>query len=76
MNELQNKTMEIIEEVDDIMSTVMKRYELKDFMCMEPEDIILMKKCLALMDASKELAILQARTLDEINSKLDRLLAK
>ena len=76
MNRLQDKTMEVIEEVNDIMSTVMKRYELKDFMCMEPEDIILLKKCLALMDASKELAIMQAETLDEINGKLDKLLAK
>ena len=76
MNELQNKTNEIIEEIDDIMDTVMKRFGLGDFMRMEPEDILLMKKCLVIMDQSKELAILQARTLDEINSKLDRLLAK
>ena len=76
MNELQNKTMEIIEMVDDITGAFMKKFAFEDFMCMEPEDIILMKKCLAVMDSTKELVILQARTLDEINGKLDKLLER
>ena len=72
---LATKTNEIIKEVNEMKDIFMKSLSLDMLEDMDEDGFIAMKKCFKLMNLSMELAVEQAQVMDEINAKLDKLVA-
>ena len=71
-----NEVNKLIEEVNEVMDLYAK--EMFDFdmlESMDKEEFVLMQKVLKLKDASFDLTRKQAEMIDEMNAKLDKLLA-
>lgn len=73
---LREMTREIVEEVNEIKDLVIKHCSVNMLVDMKDEEFMLMKKVISLVDKSTNLAIKQAEVMDDINSKLDKLLTK
>lgn len=72
---LVDKTKELIDKVDEFMKEGIKQMvDVADLMDMDTEEFEMMKKYKEFMDLSKELLVEQAKTLDDINTKLDLLI--
>lgn len=72
---LTEKTNAIIEEVNELTEIFMKQFSTDMFENMEGDEFVAMKKTFKLMDRSMDLALEQAKVMDAINEKLDKLLA-
>ena len=72
---LEQKAREVYGEMDEMMKDMMGMFPLDDLIDADDETALMMKKSLHLMKSAKELAIEQAKVMDEINTKLDKLLA-
>ena len=74
---LEAKMNEILELTESIIGDCMKTLvDIDTIKCMDADEFVMYKNCMRLMEATKELAIMQAATLDSINSKIDKLLEK
>ncbi len=77
MNNLTVLTTEIIEEVKELTQVAMKECLSMDaLISTSSEEFQMMQKCMSLLDKTMNLAVMQAEVMDEINGKLDILLAK
>lgn len=73
---LSEKAKMVNEGLNEMMSTFIRNYYCDDmFASMSTEDFELMQKSMCLMKSSMELMEEQAKAIDEINRKLDTLLA-
>lgn len=77
---LEKKARELVEEMDEIMSQLSKQLMGQiDIDCLdddEIENLKLLKRCYGLMDKSMGFMLEQARMMDSIDKKLDRLIEK
>lgn len=80
MKTMVEMTNDLLNEIDELMNFMMKQVggmeSIKD---MDDESLLVVKKLLNLMDASKEYTLAMATKLDkidEIDAKLDKLLSK
>lgn len=71
---LEQKAREVYGEWDEMMNNMMKMFSYEDLLGADDESIIMMKKAFNLMSKAKDLAIEQAKAMDDINTKLDKLL--
>lgn len=72
---MTEKTMELIKQIDELMSTTMGELLNTDHIThMDVEEFTIVKSALKTFEASKELAICQAEIIDKQNAKLDKLL--
>ena len=71
---LADKMNKVVEGIDELKKVFMRQCTIDMLTSMNDEGLIAMKKCLELMDSSMDLAIEEARVMDEINAKLDKLL--
>lgn len=73
---LKEMTREIVEEVNEMKDLIMKQCTIDMFINMGAEELLIIKKTVDLADKTMKLAIAQAEMMDNINEKLDKLLAK
>lgn len=74
---LENRAKEMMDQMDAIVKDYTEMLGGMDVIKeMDTKTFELMKNSLKLMDMTKEYQIAQAKQLDEINSKLDKLLSK
>lgn len=74
---MREVTEQLINEVDEFMKMCMeKAMEDIDITDINVEEFVAMQKAMKLMETSKELALKQAIMMDEMDRKLDMLLAK
>lgn len=74
---LENKAKEMMETMDNVVNCYVEMLGGLDvIMEMDTKTFELMQNSLKLMDMSKEYQIAQAKQMDEINNKLDKLLNK
>ena len=71
---MYDMTREFVDEVDDVMSIVMKNINLDVIANLSPEELLFWQKTMSLLNKSKKMLIVQAEMLDDINRKLDKLL--
>lgn len=62
--------------IDDAMNMALKACSIDMLKSMNEEDLAMFKTYFKIVDAYKEYIIKEAKTLNEINNKLDRLLLK
>ena len=75
--EMKRITNEIIAEIEEIKEIFLKEMAKGDtFTDMEPEGIIVIQKCLKLIDKSSELMKEYVEVLDSQDYKLDKILVK
>ena len=69
------ETKKLLELTDEIMDLCMGQILNKDMLeCMSGEEFEMYKKTLNLMNQSKELVLEQARLMDDIDAKLDKVI--
>ena len=74
---LENKAKEMMDQMDALVKDYTEMLGGMDVIKeMDTKTFELMKNSLKLMDMTKEYQIAQAKQMDEINSKLDKLLSK
>lgn len=74
---LENKAKEMMDQMDAIVKNYTEMLGGMDVIKeMDTKTFELMQNSLKLMDMTKEYQIAQAKQLDEINCKLDKLLSK
>ena len=74
---LKNKIENLMDETMEILNfCITQNISIGSIKNMGAEELAMMQKAFSLMDAMKDYAIEEAKTLDEINKKLDRLLDK
>lgn len=71
---LVERTNKVVENIDKMMEIVERKIDLNSLKCMDSDEFELTKLCLEMIDEAKDLAVEQAKVMDEINQKLDRLL--
>ena len=74
---LEAKTNELMDMLNDFMKDCLGEFlTVESVLDMDEDEFKKSKKYMEIMTACKEYAVIQARTLDEINEKLDLLLDK
>ena len=74
---LVDKTNELFDEFDKMFNQMMNSLGgLESVKDMDDDSLIAFRNCLKLMDKSKEYSLEMVAKIDEINEKLDKLLAK
>lgn len=73
---LTEKTKKYVEEVKGIEKEIFDSIGAADILDMNEREIVILKKLMVLLDNSYDLVVSQAKMLDEINGKLDKLIAK
>lgn len=74
LGELSNNYVNEAKEMKKfLMQTMMNEGNIE---CLDAQTLEVLKSCLKFYDLTLELVATQAKTIDEMNSKLDRLLAK
>lgn len=72
---LREKTENFIEKANELKTSLIKEVSVNVFdLCTDENDSLLYRKMFGLFDDAMELICEQAKTLDDINTKLDRLL--
>ena len=71
---LENKTSKMVEELKALMDLCVKQIDVSDIKKMDAASLAGIQSCLKLTDSACELAIEQARIIDELNDKLDKVL--
>ena len=73
---LRNQAKEIVEEINGMKAWCMKKVmDDADFSCVDPDDFQAFGMMLKLLDMSCDYMIKQAEMMDDMNDKLDKLLA-
>lgn len=70
------KTTEVVEEMKKFMDWAFQHISADMFDDVSDDDALAMLRMIRLMNKTADLAIEQAKVMDEINQKLDKLLAK
>ena len=74
---LKQETEKFCEELDEVMELVVKEaMDVDTIKCMDERALQAIKKCLDLVESAKRITLAQADVLDDMNNKLDRLLAQ
>ena len=74
---LKQETEKFCEELDEVMELVVKEaMDVDTIKCMDDRTLNAIKKCLDLVESAKRITLAQADVLDDMNNKLDRLLAQ
>ena len=74
---LKQETEKFGEELDEVMELVVKEaMDVDTIKCMDERALQAIKKCLDLVESATRLTLAQADVLDDMNNKLDRLLAQ
>ena len=74
---LKQETEKFCEELDEVMELVVKQaMDVDTIKCMDERALQAIKKCLDLVESAKRITLAQADVLDDMNNKLDRLLAQ
>lgn len=76
MANLEKQTRELMEEAGEMFDEVMKNVGFEGLLAMGDEELDMLKRSMRLYQKANELVITQAKMLDEMNEKLDKLLAK
>lgn len=71
---LTAKTKEIVNEIDEVMMLCMKHVSISTLGSMDVDDLVMMQKCMSLLERSKELAVEQAEMIDSMDEKIDKIL--
>ena len=72
---LENKTTELVNEAKELMGLCVKQMDYHDLKNMDQEEFYAMKKCLEFVDSACELMVEEAELMDDLNYKLDKVLA-
>lgn len=79
MYELKEKALALKEEMDELKDSISKmmldEFGFEELLETEPVQLEMLKRSYRIMGTSMELMVDQAEALDQINEKLDRLLA-
>lgn len=70
------KTVEVVEEMKGFMDWAFQHISMDTFDNVSDDDALMMLRMIRLMNKTADLAIEQAKVMDEINRKLDKLLVK
>lgn len=73
---LTERTERLVEEMKELMTEYYREICAETILEMDSEEFNLVKRAIKLMNSSTELVLEQARILDGIDGKLDRLLNK
>lgn len=73
---LTEKTKNYIERVKDTEKTIISLVGAEDILDMDERTVVMLKKFMVLLDESCNLIVAQAVALDDITTKLDKLIAK
>lgn len=71
---LENKTSKLVTEAKELLNLCIKQMDADDIKNMDSASFDAIQRCLKLMDSACELSIEQAKMMDEINDKMDKLL--
>lgn len=71
---LENKTSKLVTEAKELMNLCVKQMGSDDIKSMSVTELDAIQRCLKLVDSACELSIEQAKMMDEINDKMDKLL--
>ena len=72
---LQSKTSKLVDEAKELMGLCIKQMDYRDLKNMDQEEFYVMKKCLEFVDSAWELMVEEAEVMDDLNYKLDKVLA-
>ena len=72
---LQSKTSKLVDEAKELMGLCIKQMDYHDLKNMDQEEFYAMKKCLEFVDSACELMVEEAELMDDLNYKLDKVLA-
>ena len=72
---LEKKANELIDEAKELMDLCIKQMDYRDLKNMDQEEFYAMKKCLEFVDSACELMVEEAELMDDLNYKLDKVLA-
>ena len=72
---LQSKTSKLVDEAKELMGFCVKQMDYRDLKNMDQEEFYAMKKCLEFVDSACELMVEEAELMDDLNYKLDKVLA-
>ena len=73
---LVNKTDQLIEEVNELKDSYMKMFGSEMFNYMDENTFVLFKKSFDLLNTSMDVIKEQAKIIENIDKKLDKLLAR
>ena len=74
MANLEKQTRELMEEAGALFDACMKNVGFNGLLEMSDDDLDAIKHCMKMYQKANELAIAQAKALDDMNEKLDKLL--
>lgn len=72
---LVEKTNKVMAGIDEMMAIVKRKTDLDSLKNMDADEFELVKVALKMVDDCRDLALEQAKVMDDMNKKLDRLLA-
>ena len=72
---LQSKTSKLVDEAKELMGLCIKQMDYHDLKNMDQEEFYAMKKCLEFVDSACELMVEEAELMDDMDCKLDKVLA-
>ena len=72
---LQSKTSKLVDEAKELMGLCIKQMDYRDLKNMYLEEFYAMEKCLEFVDSACELMVEEAELMDDLNYKLDKVLA-
>ena len=71
---LENKTTKLVTEAKELMDLCVKQIDVDTIKSMDSTSLNAIQKCIKLIDSACELSIEQAKMMDELNDKLDKVL--
>ena len=71
---LENKTTELVNEANELMDFCVKQMSACDIKDMDADNFAAIQKCLKLVDSACELMVEEAKTMDDMDRKLDNVL--
>lgn len=69
-----DKTKKLMDMTEELMNDFMKEMGASALMELDGAEFEMMKKCMNLYELSKEVALEQAKQMDDMNKKLDKIL--
>ena len=76
MANLEKQTRELFKEADKMFDECMGMVGVSGLFDLDDPEFEMFKHCIKLYKAANELAVAQAKQLDDMNAKLDKLLLK
>ena len=72
---LQSKTSKLVDEAKELMGLCVKQMDVYDIKNMDMDNFAAIQRCIKLVDSASELMVEQSRMMDDMNYKLDNVLA-